>query len=109
MAKTKTQEEMQQVVNEYRHLVPTKSQSEFDKWDLKKQYTKVLLYKSKANKLNISSIVKSITDKNPSQSDIEKIITQLQDWTNSSTQRRIEEIDKQMESLAKEKAKLTGK
>ena len=69
----------------------------------------MVLYVSKTKKLNVASIVKSITDKNPSQSDVEKIITQLQDWVNSSTVRRIEEIKKEQERLAKELQKLEGK
>ena len=109
MARGKTQQEKERFIKENLHLVPKKSEKDFPNWDVDKQYNKMVLYVSKSKKLNVASIVKSITDKNPSQSDVEKIITQLQDWVNSSTTRRIEEIDKQMESLAKEKAKLTGK
>ena len=97
MAKGKSQQEKERFIKENLHLVPKKSEKDFPNWDVDKQYTKILLYVSKSKKLNVASIVKSITDKNPSQSDVEKIITQLQDWVNSYTTRRIEEIDKQME------------
>ena len=109
MARGKSQQEKERFVKENLHLVPTKSKEQFQTWDSEKQYTKMLLYVSKSKKLNVASIVKSITDKNPSQSDVEKIITQLQDWVNSSTTRRIEEIKKEQEKLAKELQKLEGK
>ncbi|MCH5234911.1 MAG: hypothetical protein J1E16_06425 [Muribaculaceae bacterium] len=109
MAKGKSQQEKERFIKENLHLVPKKSEKDFPNWDVDKQYTKILLYVSKSKKLNVNSIVKSITDKNPSQSDVEKIITQLQDWVNSSTTRRIEEIKKEQERLAKELQKLEGK
>lgn len=108
MPKQKTNEEKMQFIKENMHLVPSKSKEQFPTWDLAKQYNKMIVYVSRSKKLNVSSIVKSITDKNPSAKDIEAIITQLQDWVSSATSRRIEAIQKQQAELAKELKQLTG-
>lgn len=108
MAKGKSTQEKAKFVKDNLHLVPAKSKEQFPTWDAEKQYTKMVLYVAKSKKLNVNSIVKSITEKNPSSSDVEKIIKQLQDWMNSSTTRRIEEIKKEQERLAKELKELSG-
>lgn len=109
MARGKSNQEKERFIKENLHLVPVKSKEQFPTWDLDKQYNKMVLYVSKAKKLNVASIVKSITDKNPSKTDVEKIINQLNDWLNSETTRRIEQIKKEQEKLAKELQKLEGK
>ena len=108
MAKGKSAQEKAKFVKDNLHLVPAKSKEQFPTWDAEKQYTKMVLYISKSKKLNITEIVDSITKKNPTSSDVEKIITKLQDWVNNSTTRRVEELKKEQERIAKELKELTG-
>ena len=109
MAKGKSQQEKERFIKENLNLVPAKSKEQFQTWDVEKQYTKMVLYVSKSKKLNVAGIVKSITEKNPSKSDVEKIISQLNDWLNSETTRRIEQIKKEQKKLEAELQKLEGK
>ena len=109
MAKTKSTEEKMKFIKDNIDLVPTKSKKNFNTWDVEKQYNKMVLYVSKSKKLNVASVVKSITDLNPSTSEVEKIVSKLQEWANSSTNRRIEAIKEEQKKLAKELKELTGK
>lgn len=110
MAKALTHDEKVAFINENRSLIPSKQVDWFDKQDVDKQYTKIRQYVRKASpattRINVKSIIKQITSANPSVKQIEAIINGLNDWANSTTQRQIDEIDKQIEELNKKKKAL---
>ena len=110
MAKALTHDEKVAFINENRSLIPSKQVDWFDKQNVDKQYTKIRQYVRKASpattRINVKSIVKQITSANPSVKQIEAIINGLNDWANSTTQRQIDEIDKQIEELNKKKKAL---
>lgn len=115
MAKQKSQEEKIAFINEHLSVVPAKGKKSFDEKDVDGQYKKILAYLRKSNevsdkpatnKINVKSIVKSITDKNPSTKQIESIVTELNKWVASAKSRKKEELQKKIDLLQKEMANL---
>lgn len=113
MAKTLTLDEKIAFVNANLSSVPSKQKEWFTKQDVDKQYKKMLEYLRRAKKpttkstLNVNSVVKSITSKNPTPKQVESIIKKLQEWCNDATSRQLSEIDKQIAELMKKKENLS--
>ncbi len=111
MAKQKTQEEKIAFINAHLSLVPNKGKKSFESKDVDGQYTKILGYLRKSNKvseepaakkINVKNIVKHITSLNPSTKQIESIVTELTQWVNDTKSRKKEELQKKIDLLQKE-------
>lgn len=112
MPKAKSHEEKVAFINANRSCIPAKQVAYFDALDVDKQYKKMVTYvrnagKSTSTRFNVKSVIKSITDKNPTPAQVKKVVEGLEEWVNSTTKREIEEIDKMIAELNKKKQSLT--
>ena len=112
MPKAKSTEEKISFINANRSCIPVKQIDYFNSLDTDKQYKKMVVYvrkscKSTSPRFNVKSVVKTITDKNPTPAQVKKVIDALDEWMNSTKKRELEEIERQIAELNKKKEQLT--